>query len=76
MLRSEFLAKLNQKLILGEPLLQPQMVLADLHWDSMHSLEYQSMIDELFDIQVDSDDIGGCKTVGDLCDLAQLGTDE
>ncbi|MFT7465192.1 MAG: acyl carrier protein [Pseudohongiellaceae bacterium] len=72
MQRSEFLAQLNQKLILGEQTLWPEMVLADMHWDSMHSLEFQSLIDELFDIQVDSAELRGCKTLADLCDLAKL----
>mgnify|MGYP002636904440 CR=1 FL=1 len=72
MKRTEFLDKLTEALFMEKGSLQPENVLKDLNWDSMHSLEFQALVDELLDEQVDPAAMGDCTTIGDLCDLAKI----
>jgi len=76
MKRTEFLDKLTEALFMDKGSLQPENVLKDINWDSMHSLEFQALVDELFDEQVDPVAIGDCTTIGDLCDLAKIESGE
>lgn len=75
MKRTEFLDKLTEALFMDKGSLQPEQALKDVKWDSMHSLEFQALVDELFDEQVDPVAIGDCTTIGDLCDLAKIEPD-
>lgn len=72
--RQQFLEALEQAIMLDKGALTPTTVLGELDsWDSMAVLEFQAMADEHFDIQVEPEDIGNCKTVDDLCVLVKLG---
>ena len=73
--RTEFLDKLTEALFMEKGSLKPEQALKDAKWDSMHSLEYQALVDELFDERVDPTAIGDCETVADLCDLAKVEPD-
>ncbi len=73
--RTEFLDKLTEALFMDKGSLKSEQALKDVKWDSMHSLEFQALVDELFDRRVDPVAIGDCETIGDLCDLAKIEPD-
>ncbi len=75
MKRTEFLDKLTEALFMDKGSLKPEQVLKDMKWDSMHSLEFQALADELFEILVDPAAITKCVSIGDLCDLVNLEPD-
>jgi len=71
--RQKFLAALEEALMLDEGTLSPTAALDELAFDSMAILEFQSLVDENFGIQIDPDTITTCKTVDELWGLIQKG---
>jgi acyl carrier protein len=71
--RKQFLAALEEALMLDQGTLAPTAVLDELAFDSMAILEFQALVDENYGIQVEPDSITSCKTVDDLWTLIQKG---
>ena len=70
--QQEFIAEIEAIVMTKKGSLTLESVLDDVNWDSMAALEYQALVDEKLDLQLDPTDIGICRTVGDLCKLAKV----
>ena len=70
MTRDEFLRALEEALMLDEGRLQPGVALAELpEWDSLGVVEFQSLVDSSFGIDVQPERIISCNSVDDLVSL-------
>jgi acyl carrier protein len=70
MTRDEFLRALEQALMLDAERLQPGVALAEVpEWDSLGVVEFQSLVDESFGIEMQPERIISCNSVDDLVAL-------
>jgi len=70
MTRDDFLRELEEALTMEAGSLTPDLQLEDAkEWDSLGVVEFQSLVDEKFQVQVPPPQITSCKSVKDLLDL-------
>ena len=72
MQRQQFFEEVEQIVMISKGRLTPESMLDEINWDSMAALEFQSMAEEKLGLQIDPTEIGACRTLSDLCKLANI----
>lgn len=62
-------AELSKILDVELGLILPERSLAECQWDSISAVQFITIANMLYDVVIDADQLGGCRTIGDLLSL-------